>query len=312
MRSAALNLGLLFCRVACTLVVSVFLLSCTQTLRINDGLISRLQNRGPVALSSDNPYLAANLLLAREMEQSVELRGFVEHRGAPNALEVEKPRFGHLQMHLYYPESREFYSVEEVQKIWIIRGPLTIPREKMKSVSTITRNVAGEPSLTVRNISPGPFESYSEKARDFFGEPKQAEALVAKEIYARERASMEHNQTSNLTFRHNRPEESLEAREQTLTHTIELLREQSPHPAEITPKGDLVHYVTYAGETLSMIARWFTDERANVGRLARINKLQNPNELSIGDEVIIPSYLVKNKSRLTEEAVKRLAVLSQP
>jgi len=93
------------------------------------------------------------------------------------------------------------------------------------------------------------------------------------------------------------------------TDNINNLRESAKgKPAETTPKGDIVHYVTYPGETLSMISRWYTDERENAGRIARINKLARPDKLELGDTVVIPSYLVKNKNRLTESAVKSLVI----
>jgi hypothetical protein len=78
--------------------------------------------------------------------------------------------------------------------------------------------------------------------------------------------------------------------------------------AEMTPKGDVVHHVTYPGETLSMLARWYTHDRANAGRIARINSITQPDKLNIGDMIVIPSYLVKTKNRLTEEGVQSLTI----
>ena len=91
--------------------------------------------------------------------------------------------------------------------------------------------------------------------------------------------------------------------------------QQSPgrgsQPAELTPRGDVVHHVTYPGETLSMIARWYTHDRANAGRLARINHLNNPDRLQIGDKIIVPSYLLKNKNRRTPADVRTLQTLAK-
>jgi len=65
--------------------------------------------------------------------------------------------------------------------------------------------------------------------------------------------------------------------------------------AELTPKGDLVHYVISPNETIDQIAGWYTDNPANGEKLLRLNSLQ---KLEIGDVVVIPNYMVKKKSRM--------------
>lgn len=276
----------------------LLLIGCTETIRVNEGLISRLRDRGPVALSSENPYLAANLLVSRELERSAELKGFIEHRGAPNAIELEQPTLRPLLMHFYYPEEREMYTLEEVDRTWVIRGPLTIPREKMKQVATLTRDISGQPSLSDSEIKPGPFVSYNDKAKDFYGE-KPSATEVGKPIDTLSRGA-------------HTPPLQQQSQEQVISDTIASLRAEQRGEAEVTPKGDLVHYVTYPGETLSMISRWYTDDRANAGKIARINNLAKPNELEIGDMIVIPSYLVRNKIRMGEEVVKKLAIVAKP
>lgn len=81
------------------------------------------------------------------------------------------------------------------------------------------------------------------------------------------------------------------------------------HNAERTPHGDLVHYVTYEGETLSLIARWYTLDASNVARITRTNSLPHPDHLEIGDEIIIPSYLIKNGKLLEQPSLKALQKL---
>ena len=67
-----------------------------------------------------------------------------------------------------------------------------------------------------------------------------------------------------------------------------------------------MHYVTFSGETLSILARWYTGDRSNAGKIARINRIADPDKLSTGDTIIIPAYLLRNKNRLTESGVKEL------
>lgn len=66
--------------------------------------------------------------------------------------------------------------------------------------------------------------------------------------------------------------------------------------AELTPRGDLVHYVISPNETIEQIAGWYTDNPANADKLLRLNSLNK--KLEIGDVVVIPSYMVKKKSRM--------------
>ena len=96
----------------------ICLTACSPQLSLDNGLISRLNNRGPGALSPNNPFLAANLLISKEMEDSAELQGFIQHRGAPDALEVEKDIFTPLFLHFYYPENREQYSLEKIEETY--------------------------------------------------------------------------------------------------------------------------------------------------------------------------------------------------
>jgi len=119
----------------------------TSSIKPHSGLIERLRNRGPVALSSENPFLAGNLLISKEMENSPEMAGFVRHRGAPSAIEVERDMFSPLRIHFYYPDSREQFTLEDVDGTWVIRGPLVVPRDTMKQIATLTRNQSGEPQL---------------------------------------------------------------------------------------------------------------------------------------------------------------------
>lgn len=266
MRSILLHLILLL-----AFVVS----GCSSSLRLHqDSLVKRLNNRGPVALSADNPFLAANLLLSREMEQSSEIKGFVKHRGAPAALELSSETFGSLQMNLYYPETREYFNFEELSDSWLITGPFRIPADKMKQVAVLTRGVSGEPKLAVsqKEQAPPAPQLPETSAQDGNG---AAAAINANSTAA--------------------------------PMTLQEIIDSSPKlSAELSPKGDLVHYVTWSGETLSLLARWYTGDRENAARIARINQLSKPNELSIGDTIIIPSYLLKNKIRLSKQALDQM------
>lgn len=278
----------------------------TPSFKVHDGLINRLNNRGPVALSSENPYLAANLLVTREMKNSPEIQGFVRHRGAPSAIEVQKEYFSPLLLQFYYPETREYFSLEDADGTWIIRGPIVMNREKFKEVARLTRGLSGDPLVQFPTEEPlpqgnDPFNKQTAQTKNEQSATKGSDPFIER-LQAYEKAQSVRQQKSAM-----QPFRSASTAGPSLESII---TEEAKYDAELSPKGDLVHYVTFPGETLSMIARWYTRDRNNAGRLARINRLENPNSLTLGDVIIIPTYLLKNKKRLTEEAVTKLASLA--
>ena len=51
---------------------------------------------------------------------------------------------------------------------------------------------------------------------------------------------------------------------------------------------DLVHTVRWKGESLSIIAKWYTGEAGNWRLLAEHNPLKDPDRIGIGDRIAIP------------------------
>lgn len=311
--------------------ISLFTLGCAQLSSPSRPLIERIRNRGPVTLSSENPYLAANLLISREMERSEELRGFIKLRGAPPAIEVQSELFSPLLMFFYYPNEREYYELESLDDGWIIRGPLALSRIKMKEVAVLTRGIEGPPKLSFEGqtiiAAPIPNHESSSGLEPRFRREEEEEDPVVAKLAEKPKvpAKTDTKDVVRGAFQSPATELTLQPESETLRILKSDLGEKDPkdssssklsepdlkHPAELSPKGDLVHYVTYSGETLSMIARWYTQEASNAGKIARINNLKDANHLTIGDTVIVPSYMLKNRNRMTEEALKALQVLAE-
>lgn len=65
----------------------------------------------------------------------------------------------------------------------------------------------------------------------------------------------------------------------------------------------LVHTVKYSGETLSIIAEWYTGDVNNWRALANANPQIYPNKLVAGDKVFIPENLLKTRKPLTDKYV---------
>ncbi len=222
-----------------------------------------LANQGPVALSKDNPYVAANLLLSREAENSEFVRGFIKFRGTPDAIEVKKKLLKPSRIYFFYLDKAEAYLLSQKDQEWIIRGPERIPEPIQSRLNLI---VSGGPS--------------GEMTQPTKVEPPPT--LFGEEIIA--------------------PEPRLAP--------APLLNSPNSLPPargtrELTDSGDITHNVTYPGETLRMIASWYTGSAENTKRIARINGITTPDLLVIGQAVRIPRYLMKRSDPLPQSEVER-------
>lgn len=269
------------------LLVMALSVGCSQLPSPNRSLADRVKNRGPLVLSDENPYLASNLFLAREMDRSKEVSGFIRKHGAPAAIAVEGDYFEAVKVRLFYPESRTSYTVEDVGDAHVITGPTPLSSEESRELAQVTRDIQGVPVLTTSVEPAGTTTARLPEGPEENSAPPEG---VARRL---EKAKHQLAGTG---------EEPADALSRPATDGPE---------AEISPKGDLVHYVTYPGETLSMIARWYTGDRANAGRIARINGLQNPDHVSIGDTVVVPKYLLSTTKRLTPRAIEALSATAR-
>ena len=68
---------------------------------------------------------------------------------------------------------------------------------------------------------------------------------------------------------------------------------------------DLVHTVRWKGESLSIIAKWYTGEAGNWRLLAEHNPLNDPDRIGIGDRIAIPEPLLKTRAPLPRAFVRR-------
>jgi len=67
---------------------------------------------------------------------------------------------------------------------------------------------------------------------------------------------------------------------------------------------DLVHAVRWKGESLSIIAKWYTGKTANWKPLAEYNAMTHPNRIRIGDTVRIPEALLTTRKSLPRAFVE--------
>lgn len=294
-----------------------------QTTGPDRELISSLDGRGPLPLSSTNPYLAANQLVMLQSSLYPVIHGFVENRGIPEAIEVKSETFGPTRMHFYYPAEREFFIFEQSGATWTVNGPARIPGTTLAGImrirgrnpspplldpSAITQygvtpaplSIAGNPrtisSPYSESDSATPLASTSGSERDpFIDHLKKIERAHSRTPFK----SVDKDSTFDTTL-HSRikPEES---EEQKLLEQIKLQQQkETSGAAERAPNSDLIHYVDSEKETLNLITAWYTHEPKLAPSISRINEFKG-KPLQMGDSVIIPGYMVIYDKRLTAE-----------
>jgi hypothetical protein len=65
------------------------------------------------------------------------------------------------------------------------------------------------------------------------------------------------------------------------------------------------HRVKWSGETLSLIARWYTGRYGNWKAIAQANPGLNPNRISVGNMIYIPPEIMKTKKALPRKVVSK-------
>ena len=65
----------------------------------------------------------------------------------------------------------------------------------------------------------------------------------------------------------------------------------------------LVHKVRYPGESVSIIAGWYTGDIDNWKILAEVNPGLNPNVINEGMKINIPESMLKKREPMTKEFV---------
>ncbi len=80
-----------------------------------------------------------------------------------------------------------------------------------------------------------------------------------------------------------------------------------PPPPEALKESYYTHTVKWSGETLSIVAAWYTGDLQNYKALAEVMKQTSPNadinRVYVGDKILIPERLLKTRDPITKEFV---------
>lgn len=240
---------------------------------------ARLNGRGPVYVSPDNPFLAANLFLKSEADKSAEVAGFLKLRGMPQRIEYSRSVFGDPHLTLFYDRTRESFEATKVEDVWVFDAPAphtaTLPQA----------TASAQPLASDKNESASPDQRTDE--------PKLSDA------------ASEQTTKRVPVSRGFRSEVAAPQRGPQLSAVVAKCRALGGfQPAERSPGGDLIHYVVDERETASLIAEWYTGESGPAETILRLNRLSPAQPLTVGDQLVIPKYLVKNGDQLGSRALR--------
>ncbi|MBP9838057.1 MAG: hypothetical protein KBC84_05030 [Proteobacteria bacterium] len=254
-------------------------------------LRSELANQGIMPLSSDNPYLAGNLFVAKEIDNSNNFKGFIHHRGTPDAVEIKKDLLQSYKVYLYYLKESEIYVMEQTQD-WLIKGPAKISPQLMQSF--FSTNPSGQKAPLINSLEETELALPPTKMTPY-QEPK---IEVQKPETKKPKLSLKKEEKLNpLVIKKSKKSENqaaqVEKKEET---TVE--DESSKADLKESVSGDVNYKVEKNGQDLSDIVKWYTGSANNTGRVARINGIEEIHKLSVNQVVRIPRYLLKTTKPL--------------
>ena len=88
-------------------------------------------------------------------------------------------------------------------------------------------------------------------------------------------------------------------------HLERIIQPKSESPSVEDPQAPepnpFVHEVQWPGESLSIIAKWYTGDGTNWKALAKANTGLNPNLIRIGDRIVIPRSILENEKQMPRD-----------
>jgi len=248
-----------------------------------------LANTGVLPLSTNNPYVGANLYLSDEMARSPYLRNFLKGRGAPTAIEVIQDSFNPTRVLMFYPGDREVYAADVVDQKdshqWIIKGPFGIERQDYRSLAALESSLQGDPVLIdggrpVRFRRPGAPQPVTEVLKPRVPTPTPTPVPTKKPVKRPVIKAPAEQLPDPKAFK------PLNSDQQALA--------MSQGFAERADNGDIIHTVGGETETITAIAAWYTGLTTHAKPIADLNGTNLTDPLPRGKRIRIPGAHLKN------------------
>jgi len=251
-----------------------------------------LANTGVLPMSTNNPYVGANLYIADEMVKSAYLLNFIKGRGAPTAIEVIQDSFHPTRVLMFYPGDREVYAADVVENDkshqWIIKGPYGIERQDYRSLAALENSMQGDPVLLyngrpVRFRRPGGKVEPTPILKPRVPTPTPTPTPTKKPV---KRPVVNTPAKNAPVLPDPKAFKPLNSDQQAIA--------MSQGFAERAENGDIIHTVGGDNETISAIAAWYTGSTANAKVVADLNGSNLTDTLPRGKRIRVPIALLKN------------------
>ena len=264
---------------------------CATSLSPTTPLLDRLDGRGPVTLSRDNPFLPADRIFEQELASSEVIKEFVDQQGKPAALSIDKGLLNSTTMTFYYPGKEEFYTLKPSGGDWEVSGPdIMFPDEAQAMLSELGQAVPRSEKSEGKNVSHGHGLSGSHHATlgRSNGALSSLDTISARARLQPEKIGSQASATKSKSV---------------VGTTSVSVGGKSSAPTKATIRrlanGSLEHTVTFSRESLNSIAKWYTGSPKNATAIAKWNKLKVNHQLKIGEKIVIPKQLLKTSAPMT-------------
>jgi hypothetical protein len=233
-------------------------------------LFDRLKGKGPVLIEPNNDSVASTKFFHETWRSSASIKHLVTQRGAPEAISVEREFLQPNRMRLFYPGQGQVYILDLHEDEWLVSGSEPIVQSDFEKLSRQRAALAsGAVHSTVAD---------------------QRLPMLVKPAPALQAGSLMHAPVSHLA-----PGEFRGRLKPPGVAAVATLSKQDSR--------SFVHTVTFTGESLALLADWYTDSEANASRLAAANKRSVLQPLRKGERIQIPSSLMLNPEPLPEAMV---------
>ncbi|MCI5065191.1 hypothetical protein MRY87_05670 [bacterium] len=252
-------------------------------------LLLALEGKDPLVLSEENKHLAPNELVRLLQQESTSIRGFLQTQGIPDAIRVVNTSDRESEIDAYYLAPDERFRLERQDSVWVVVGPEGIQREYVVPLrQAVRRRMQLQDAEREKNPR-------TPSQRDESGVDNES-------------SSDPFIERLNAVYgsRNDRPSPNEEDRTAQLE---DLIADTSAPEARQNPRGDVLHLVVSPQEKFAHIAAWYTLEKGTAEKIARVNGRQPRAPLLPNAEIVIPSYLVKNRKQLTAQALSKLDLI---
>jgi hypothetical protein len=262
---------MLVLRIILVAAVAVVQSGCSLKNRDSGALFEGLRGKGPMVIEPQNEAVASTKFFYETWRASPSIKHLVTQRGTPAAISAEREFLQPHRLKLFYPKDGQVYLLDLHEGEWFVSGSEPIADVDMQRLRASTVTLVPQVESSFAKSEEKLAVSHTSHATEWL--PVELAPKPA-----------------------GRPSEELRGRLKPPSQAAVA----SVHRADART---LIHTVTFPGETLEVLADWYTDDISNARRIASANQMVGSHRLRVGDRIALPRTLVVNPAPLPEAFV---------